>query len=66
MIEPGDARVVRIHSTLHLDDVLISDSMQTAVDGQENLVTLGEPFEIPFDDSGQMLSFEETIKAGKN
>ncbi|MDP6451457.1 MAG: [Fe-S]-binding protein, partial [Lentisphaeria bacterium] len=66
MIEPDAARVVRINSTLHLDEVLISESMQAAVDGREDLVLLGEPFEIPFDDSGQMLSFEETIKAGKH
>jgi hypothetical protein len=66
MIEPDDARVVRINSTLHLDEVLISESMQAAVDGREDLVPLGGPFEIPFDDSGHMLSFEETIKAGKH
>jgi len=66
MIEPDEARVVRINSTLHLDEVLISESMQAAVDGREDLVPLGEPFEIPFDDSGQMLPFEETIKAGKH
>ncbi|MGH3099193.1 MAG: hypothetical protein ACRDMV_24680 [Streptosporangiales bacterium] len=46
------ARVVRMHSTLHLEELLVSASMREEVDAHDRLTVTGDPRQLSFDADG--------------
>jgi hypothetical protein len=54
---PEKSRTVRIHSTLHIRDVLISESLFDEARGRDDLEIRGEPRAMEFDDEGNLTDF---------
>jgi hypothetical protein len=50
----ANARVVRMHSTLHLETLLVSESMQAEVEADDGLTVVGDPVPLEFDDGGRI------------
>jgi hypothetical protein len=57
LTEPEDSRTVRIHTTLHIDEVLVSEALLPEVRENPSLEIIGEPSEMAFDATGDLLSF---------
>jgi len=51
---PERARVVRIRSTLHLDEFLASEAMLAEVDSHRRLTRLEDPVPVAFDENGNL------------
>jgi hypothetical protein len=59
--DPAGARVVRIKNTLKLEEIDVSEGLWAEAGAVERLSPVSDPFELRFDERGQMPSFEETI-----
>ncbi len=57
LAEPGKEKIVRIHDTLDLVEILASEAYLPDVEKREELSVLEVPSEIKFDDSGDLLPF---------
>ena len=57
LIEPEDARVVRIHDTLDVEEILVSEAYEPEIGSRDNLSAVEGPAEMEFDDQGDLLSF---------
>ena len=53
-IDPEKARVVQIADTLHLGEVLVSESCLAEVAERDDLELIDGPFDMPFDESGNL------------
>jgi hypothetical protein len=49
-----NARVVRMHSTLHLEDLLVSTSLRAEVEASDRLSISGDPVPMDFDADGRI------------
>jgi hypothetical protein len=49
-----NARVVRMHSTLHLEELLVSTSLRAEVDASDRLSISGDPVPMDFDADGRI------------
>jgi hypothetical protein len=56
--EPEQSRVVQISDTLHLREVLVSEAYLAEIEGRENLQIVEGPFDMEFDDDGNLLPVE--------
>ena len=56
-VEPQDARIVRIHNTLELAEVLVSEAYQSEIEQREDLSIVEPVAEMEFDGSGDLLAF---------
>jgi hypothetical protein len=54
LVEPENAKVVQIKDTLHLGEVLVSESFQEELVGREDLEVIEGPFDMVFDDDGML------------
>jgi hypothetical protein len=61
LVDPENARVVQIADTLHLTEMLVSEAFADEVAEREDLVLLGGPFDMPFDDGGNLLPVDGAI-----
>jgi hypothetical protein len=52
-----NARVLRMHSTLDLEDLLVAESMRAEVEADDRLSITGDPAPLGFDDSGRILGW---------
>lgn len=57
LVAPEEARVVRIHDTLHLAEVLVSEAYRPELARRPDLELLEPPTEMVFDDGGDLLPF---------
>ncbi len=55
LTEPHDARVVQIKNTLHLEEMLVSESCLAQLKGNSRVKILSGPFDWEFDKSGNLL-----------
>ncbi len=53
---PVETRLCVIRNTLELNEILISQSLLTDIEGEEGVEVLSEPFPLAFNRSGQLLS----------
>ena len=53
-VEPQHAKVVQISNTLHLGEVLVSETFADDLAARDDLEVLDGPFEMPFDESGNL------------
>jgi len=53
-IDLEDARVIRIQDTLHLGEIMLSENLLEEAEKIPNIKILGEPFELPFDENGNL------------
>ena len=54
---PEQSRTVRIQTTLHVDEVLISEALTDEAREREDLELLGSPAEMVFDEAGNLTHF---------
>jgi hypothetical protein len=54
LVEPEDARVVRIHDTLDVEEILVSEAYGREVESRDNLSVVGDPAEMVFDGNGDL------------
>jgi hypothetical protein len=54
---PQDARIIRIHNTLHLSELLVSENIYEEISPSPLLQTTGPPQEITFSPEGNLLPF---------
>jgi hypothetical protein len=54
LVEPENARVVQIKDTLHLGEVLVSESFQEELAERSDLEVVEGPFEMQFDSDGML------------
>src|SRR5437867_676062 len=54
LVEPAAASVVQIADTLHLGEVLVSESHLAEVSKRHDLEIVAGPFDMPFDDTGNL------------
>ena len=54
LTKPEDCRVIRIKSTLHLEEVECSEALLQAIQGRSNLDIIGELKEMEFDSEGNL------------
>ena len=54
LVEPQDARVVRIHDTLDVEEILVSEAYGREVESRDNLSVVGDPAEMVFDGNGDL------------
>ena len=52
--DPEAVTLVRVHSTLDLEDLLVSESLRAEVEDRPDLEVTGEPRPLRFDDAGQL------------
>lgn len=55
LVEPSRARVMRIHNTLHLEELWISEAYLPEAQGRPDLEILGEPEPMRFDERGRLI-----------
>ena len=48
------ATVLRIHNTLCLDEIEVSENLLDQIRGDEHFEIVGEPYEMPFDENGNL------------
>ncbi len=53
-IDREQVRIVRIPDSLHIETIMISESMLEEARANPNLEVLGEPFELPFNQDGNL------------
>jgi len=56
-VDTRDARIIRIHNTLHLNEMLVSESVFRDLSHLPSIQIMGPPEEISFDRSGNLLPF---------
>jgi hypothetical protein len=56
LTDPENAKVVHISDTLHLAEVHVSEAYLPEIEGRDDLEILEGPFEMEFDDDGNLLS----------
>ncbi len=56
LVEPPEAKVVQIPDTLHLKEVLVSETYREEVEAREDLEIVSGPAEMAFDESGNLVS----------
>ncbi|MFC5452757.1 nickel pincer cofactor-dependent isomerase, group 22 [Paenibacillus aestuarii] len=54
--ESSQARIVRIHSTLHLETMYVSESLLPDIVSLPNVEVIGEPEEVAFDETGNYVA----------
>ena len=54
LVEPENARVLRIHNTLELDELLVSEAYRTEIEQRDDLDIVGEATDMPFDANGDL------------
>ncbi len=54
LVEPENAKVVRIHNTLELAEVLVSEAYLPEVEKRDDLEVIGEAKDMPFDANGDL------------
>ena len=54
LVEPENAKVVRIHNTLELAEVLVSEAYLPEVEKRDDLEVIGEAEDMPFDANGDL------------
>ena len=54
--DPDNVRLCMIHSTLHLNEILVSPSLLQDISGQENITLLSQPEPMQFDHDGTLLT----------
>ena len=52
--EPGEERILRIHNTLDLGELLVSEAYRAEVEAREDLSVVNEAAPMPFDTSGDL------------
>ena len=57
LVEPEDTRVVRIHNTLDVAEILASEAYAAEVEKRADLTMVDPPGEMAFDRNGDLLSF---------
>jgi hypothetical protein len=57
LVEPEDTRVVRIHNTLDVAEILASEAYSAEVKKRPDLTMVGPPGEMAFDQNGDLLPF---------
>lgn len=55
--DPGNARVVRMRSTLDLENLLVSDSLREQVEADDRLTVSGDAVPMTFDEQGNLLGW---------
>jgi hypothetical protein len=65
MMTPDEACVVRVESTLQLEEVLISEAMADKIAARDDLTPSGSAIDMPFDDKGLLLPFADTVMSAK-
>lgn len=56
-IEPQDAKIMRIHNTLHLSEMLVSENLHKEISDSPHIKTLGPPHKITFGPDGNLPPF---------
>jgi hypothetical protein len=56
-IEPQDVKIMRIHNTLHLSEMLVSENLLKEISDSPHIKTLGPPHEITFSPDGNLPPF---------
>ena len=56
-VKPENAKVIRIHNTLELDEILVSEIYLDELKGVEGVTILEEPKDMEFDENGDLLPF---------
>lgn len=56
LVEPPDAKVVQISDTLHLKEVLVSETYLSEVESRDDLELIEGPFEMPFDERNNLFA----------
>ena len=54
LVEPENAKVLRIHNTLELAEVLVSEAYLPEVETRDDLEVIGEAEDMPFDANGDL------------
>ena len=54
MVEPENARVLRIHNTLELGELLVSEAYRAEIEQRDDLDIVGEATDMPFDANGDL------------
>lgn len=62
--DPENARVVRVKSTLEIDELLVATSMREEVERRPSLEVLGEAGPMTFDDTGVLRDWHAVWSAG--
>ena len=57
LAEPGQEKIVRIHDTLDLGEVMASEAYLAEVEKRDDLSLAGEPAEMEFDANGDLVAF---------
>lgn len=57
-VEPEQARFARIFSTLHLEEMYVSESVLPDLENKSGVEVVGEPEEMVFDEQGNFLPWE--------
>ncbi len=52
--KPGEERILRIHNTLDLGELLVSESYRSEIEAREDLSIVNEAAPMPFDTSGDL------------
>ena len=58
LVEPENAKVLRIHNTLELSDVLVSEAYRPQVEKREDLEIAAEAKDLEFNDKGDLLPWK--------
>lgn len=61
-IDYNKARIARIPDTLHLDEIEISESLIPDIIDRDDVEIISEPYELPFDENGNMIDWFEEKK----
>ncbi|NLI14346.1 hypothetical protein [Pelotomaculum propionicicum] len=56
-IKPAEARIIRIHNTLHLSEMLVSENLYREIAGSSSIERLGPPEELLFTPTGDLVPF---------
>jgi len=54
LVEPENAKVLRIHNTLELGELLVSEAYLSEIEKRDDLEIMGEAEEMPFDDNDDL------------
>jgi hypothetical protein len=54
--DPANVRYCQIRSTLHLDEVLVSEPLYAEIRAREGVEAVGEPMPLAFDEAGRLLT----------
>ena len=55
-VNPAEAKVVRIHDTLHIKDIHISEALRPQAERLQEVTLMGTPSELVFDAQGNLLA----------